>query len=86
MMRTTIEEFLSLNSLLLSGSQPSPDLELEEEHRKDGLAFHGIFIDSMEKSSKTQDLKRNFLEHNVRRLLKKEWNIESRVKFGNITR
>ena len=60
MMRTTIEDFISLTG----ESSPSASVPVEEvtqqPTQKDGLAFHGISMDSMETSSKTEDLKRNF--------------------------
>ena len=85
-MRTTIEDFISLTG----ESAPSASVPVEEVTQqpteKDGLAFHGISMDSMETSSKTEDLKRNFLDHNIRKILKKEWNIFFRAKFDIITR
>ena len=87
MMRTTIEEFLSLNSRLLSDSGPAQvECDWPQQTEKDGLAFHGVFKDTMETSSKTLDMRRNFLDHNVRRILKKEWNLDFRAKFRNIAR
>ena len=80
-MRTTIEDFLSL-----TGDSSVAQEEITHPPRKDGLAFHGILMDSMETSSKTEDLRRNFLDHNIRKILKKEWNIYFRAKFVIITR
>ena len=85
MMRTTIEDFISLTGES-SPSTKVPEEEAAQPTQKDGLAFHGISKDSMETSSKTEDLKRNFLDHNIRKILKKEWNIYYRAKFDIITR
>ena len=84
-MRTTIEDFVSLTG---ESSVPGEEtvLTLNEPLQKDGLAFHGILMYSMETSSKTEDLRRNFLDHNIRKILKKEWNIYFRAKFTIITR
>ena len=80
-MRTTIEDFISL-----TGESSVPGEEITEPPQKDGLAFHGILMDSMETSSKREDLRRNFLDHNIRKILQKEWNIYFRAKFAIITR
>ena len=80
-MRTTIEDFVSLTE-----EPGAPVEEVTHPPQMDGLAFHGIVKDSMETSSKTEDLRRNFLDHNIRRILKKEWNIYFRAKFVIITR
>ena len=80
-MRTTIEDFVAL-----TGEPSLPAEEVTQSPQKDGLAFHGIVMDSMETSSKTEDLRRNFLDHNIRKILKKEWNIYFRAKFTIITR
>ena len=73
-MRTTIEDFVSLTGDRdregeRESSVPGEELGLAQPPQKDGLAFHGIVMDSMETSSKTEDLKRNFLDHNIRRIL-----------------
>ena len=90
-MRTTIEDFVSLTGDRdregeRESSVPGEEVGLAQPPQKDGLAFHGIAMDSMETSSKTEDLKRNFLDHNIRRILKKEWNIYFKAKFAIITR
>ena len=86
-MRTTIEDFVSLaGEGERESSVPGEEVSLTQPPQKDGLAFHGIVMDSMETSSKTEDLKRNFLDHNIRRILKKEWNIYFKAKFAIITR
>ena len=86
-MRTTIEDFVSLTG---EPGEPSPPVEevtqVTQPTQKDGLAFHGISMDSMESSCKTEDLRRNFLDHIIRKILKKEWNIYFRAKFAIITR
>ena len=80
-MRTTIEDFVSL-----TGETSPPVEEVTQSPQKDGLAFHGISMDSMETSCKTDDLRRNFLDHIIRKILKKEWNIYFRARFAIITR
>ena len=86
-MRTTIEDFVSLTGEgERESSVPGEEVSLTQPPQKDGLAFHGIVMDSMETSSKTEDLKRNFLDHTIRRILKKEWNIYFIAKFAIITR
>ena len=83
-MRTTIEDFVSLTG---EPGEPAPSVEqVTQSPQKDGLAFHGILMDSMESSCKTEDLRRNFLDHIIRKILKKEWNIYLRAKFAIITR
>ena len=51
-----------------------------------GLAFHGITIDTMERSSATEEIRRNFLEHTVMKLLKRDWGANFRGSFKFICR
>ena len=51
-----------------------------------GLAFHGIGLDKMEKSSISEEMRRNFLEHMIIRLLRREWGVVHRGTFKTICR
>ena len=61
-------------------SQAKPEI-------KDSLVFHGIEKDAMEKSTEEDiEVEKNFLEHNIRKLLKKEWGIEFKANFQHFSR
>ena len=85
-MMTTVKQFLSSNISdsdappLTTGSQEMKNVSLN------GLAFHGIGLDKMEKSSISEEMRRNFLEHMILRLLRREWGVVHRGSFRNICR
>ena len=93
-MTTTIQDFIthqakseqedansSTNSTIQSQSnKPAPSSYLY------GLAFHGVEVDQMEKSSLSEEMRKNFLEHTIIKMLRKEWGIFFRGKFQAICR
>ena len=70
------------------------DNEIEEniakvkyENMKDSLVFHGIEKDTMEKTTEGDiEVEKNFLEHNIRKLLKKEWGVDFKAPFKHFAR
>ena len=83
-MTGTVKAFLAKNDdeedLLENNPQLKPEI-------KDSLVFHGIEKDAMEKSSEGDvEVEKNFLEHNIRKLLKKEWGIDFKAPFLHFSR
>ena len=89
-MTTTIEEFLALqskvNEMLSEDSSESGAQVSDVRALLNGLAFHGVEVDRMEVSSTSEEMQRNFLEHIITRLLKKEWGIPFSGNFKEICR
>ena len=89
-MTTTIEEFLALqskvNEMLQEDSADSGTQVSDVRALLNGLAFHGVEVDKMEVSSTSQEMQRNFLEHIITRLLRKEWGIPFTGSFKEICR
>ena len=50
------------------------------------IFLHGIEEDRMERSSHSEEMRRNFLEHTIIKLLRKEWGISFRGSFASICR
>ena len=57
-----------------------------ERPERDCLVFHGVDVDDMERMTGDQDIRKNFLDHNVKKLLKSEWGIECSVPFKHVFR
>ena len=53
---------------------------------RDCLMFHGVAKDEMEEGSGDDDIKKNFLDHNIKKLLSNEWGIEYDAPFKNVFR
>ena len=48
--------------------------------------FHGVDVDDMERMTGDPDIRKNFLDHNIKKLLKSEWGIECCVPFKHVFR
>ena len=48
--------------------------------------FHGVDVDDMERMTGDPDIRKNFLDHNIKKLLKSEWGIECSVPFKHVFR
>ena len=57
-----------------------------ENDNKDCLMFHGVAKDDMEEGSGDDEIKKNFLDHNIKKLLLNEWGIECSALFKHIFR
>lgn len=57
-----------------------------EKPERDCLVFHGVDVDDMERMTGDQDIRKNFLDHNIKKLLKSEWGIECSVPFKHVFR
>ena len=94
-MTTTVQDFIThqakseqedandTNSHNANQSQPNKPAPSSYLY---GLAFHGVEVDQMERSSLSEDMRKNFLEHTIIKMLRKEWGIFFRGKFQAICR
>ena len=57
-----------------------------EKPERDCLVFHGVVVDDMERMTGDEDIRKNFLDHNIKNLLKSEWGIECSVPFKHVFR
>ena len=48
--------------------------------------FHGVSKDEMEEESGDDEIKKNFLDHNIKKLLLNEWGIECNAPFKHVFR
>ena len=89
-MTTTIEEFLALQSKvneMLKDDSDDPGTQVSDVRALlTGLAFHGVEVDKMEVSSTSEEMQRNFLEHIITGLLRREWGIPFTGTFKEICR
>ena len=55
---------------------------------KDSLVFHGVALDKLEEETKIDDsaIKKNFIEHKIRSIMKAEWGIECSASFKHVFR
>jgi hypothetical protein len=59
----------------------------EGEFEKDALVFHGVEVDKMEQEAAgDKEVNRNFLEHNIKKLLKSVWGIPCTAAFTHAYR
>ena len=84
-MNSTVKEFLAKKD---GDTEEGGNLEQQVfENTKDSLVFHGIKKDAMEKSTEEDfEVQQNFLEHNIRKLLKKEYGIDFKAPFKHFSR
>lgn len=58
-----------------------------EDKDKDSLVFHGVPKDKMEvEMGNDPEVNKNFLEHNLKKILKNVWGIETRAVFTHVYR
>ena len=60
------------------------DLNLD----KDSLVFHGVALDQLEEETKEDEveIKKNFIEHKIRSIMKAEWGIDCSASFKHVLR
>ena len=78
-----IKPFSKDRNLFLSVSRSE---SRNEKPERDCLVFHGVDVDDMERMTGDQDIRKNFLDHNIKKLLKSEWGIECSVPFKHVFR
>ena len=72
-------------------NEQANEKELEEEDlnlNKDSLVFHGVALDKLEEETKIDDsaIKKNFIEHKIRSIMKAEWGIDCSASFKHVFR
>ena len=82
----TVLKNCSKNILILEEGMQTLVNSNQEHVSLKGLAFHGIGLDKMEKSSVSEEMRKNFLEHLIIRLLRREFGVHFNGKFLNICR
>ena len=83
-MNHTINSYLEMNKDQESRSKVK-DVKVEKND-KDCLVFHGVMLDDMERMTADEDISRNFLDHNIKKLLQAEWDIECTAPFKHVFR
>lgn len=64
----------------------APVLQILTKGWQDCLMFHGVEKDTMEEMSKDEEIKKNFLDHNIKKLLLTEWDIDCSAVFTHVFR
>ena len=83
-MTSTVKEFLAKKD---EKEDEENIIRTKYENEKDRLVFHGIEKDTMEKNTEAnQEVAKNFLEHNIRKILKKEFGVDFRAPFKHFSR
>ena len=79
-MKQTIEQFFD-------GGDTNDPTGSAEKKVKDALVFHGVGKDAMEQElGEDPEVNNNFLEHNIKKLLKKIWGISTKAVFVHVYR
>ena len=61
--------------------------KVEAEVEKDALVFHGVEVDKMEQEAGgDKEVNRNFLEHNIKKILRSVWGIQCTAVFTHAYR
>ena len=62
--------------------------EIDYNPDKDSLVFHGVAPDELEEETKVADaaIKKNFIEHKIRSIMKTEWGIDCSASFKHVFR
>ena len=62
--------------------------EADPISNKDSLVFHGVASDQLEEETKLDDaaIKKNFIEHKIRSIMKSEWGIDCNASFKHVFR
>ena len=62
--------------------------EVDPNLNKDSLVFHGVALDQLEEETKLDDeaIKKNFIEHKIRSIMKSEWGIDCNASFKHVFR
>ena len=85
-MNETIGSYLRHKEGQEGGTEGRKVSRSEIKNEKDSLVFHGVQVDDMELMSRDEDIKKNFLDHNIKKLLKSEWDIDCSRPFKHVFR
>ena len=83
-MDSTVTDFLRQKGE--DKNQADTDKNNMENDNRDCLMFHGVSKDEMEEESGDDEIKKNFLDHNIKKLLLNEWGIECNAPFKHVFR
>ena len=83
-MDNTVNDFM--NQKGEQGDKVQADIDRMENDNKDCLMFHGVSKDEMEEGTGDEDIKKTFLDHNIKKLLLHEWGIECSAPFKHVFR
>merc|ERR1719189_3054704 len=81
-MSETINNYIEMNRNKDSTTRTASRSESRaEKPERDCLVFHGVVVDDMERMTGDEDIRKNFLDHNIKNLLRAEWDIECAAPF-----
>ena len=88
MMDATVEQDSSENVEKYCGENEKEIIEADHNLNKDSLVFHGVAFDKLEEETKQDDaaIKKNFIEHKIRSIMKSEWGIDCNASFKHVFR
>ena len=92
MMDATVEQYKDItdntNVDTDIGEKEKEIKEAEPDLDKDSLVFHGVAFDKLEEETKQDDaeIKKNFIEHKIRSIMKQEWGIDCKASFKHVFR
>ena len=90
MMDATVEQYKdsSENVEKYCGENEKEIMEADHNLNKDSLVFHGVAFDKLEEETKQDDaaIKKNFIEHKIRSIMKSEWGIDCNASFKHVFR
>ena len=90
MMDATVEQYKdnSENVEKVCGEKEKDIIEADQNLNKDSLVFHGVAFDKLEEETKQDDaaIKKNFIEHKIRSIMKAEWGIDCNASFKHVFR
>ena len=85
-MNNTITTYLDLANRENMSTPAGRKESKPEKPEKDCLVFHGVKVDDMERMTGDEDIRKNFLDHNIKNLLRAEWDIECAAPFKHVFR
>ena len=92
MMDATVEQYKEIsennNVEKEMGEKEKEINEADTNLDKDSLVFHGVAFDKLEEETKQDDaeIKKNFIEHKIRSIMKQEWGIDCKASFKHVFR
>ena len=88
MMDSAVDDFVTQKGAGAAGEAGAAFKEGNkvDTENKDCLMFHGVMKDEMEEETGDEEIKKNFLDHNIKKLLENEWGIECTAPFKHVFR
>ena len=85
-MDSAVNDFIKQKSEDGDKGQADKEVNKMEIDNKDCLMFHGVIKDEMEEETADDEIRKNFLDHNIKKLLLNEWGIECSAPFKHVFR